>query len=907
MLLIVTILIGLRVYQGGKVMVINKSASRGKKAIAVIASLALLVGVAYHIVAYSSGATDQIVSGSGRAADAGSAKAAQTFYWDANAQQVTNSPTLVGTSPNSIVSTKQSVSDLDADGNALGENEFIVTIEVETSFNVEEVDFSHDAAVVLVLDISGSMAFPDNESAFGFRMLQFTDRYPVPLDPDTMDPLPESTVYPGEYEYLGETFAVYNGSGTELDGVWMQRDYNTGTGWPSFVNEVYGLSIPKAHSRMGHAIEAAKEFLEIFAQDSGSSKRMVSIVTFGRNAELVSNMGNIWTDISIPANLQSLSQTIDSINASSYNYIKYGVDSYGTFMQGGLMLARNLFGSADSGVYATAPRNADGNAIGNRFVILLTDGEPNNRRSMGGQPDVGYNNNENMNITLIQRNEITPTVEICREATALVADQLRIGSQSGYYNALLYTVAYNMTDTKVNNLSAVEWLAQSVAFDAGSAFSSDTQAALADDLRSIAAKTTELIKYRAQAWTVSVPMGNYIVFDEPIGAGGVVAGASYASYSSNTLSLDLTAMTPVVTGTPGTETYIYTYSYKVKLDTTANGFPSNTALPTNGATTLKYVIVDALGLLTAEPNLISFMSPQVMGRTLSAPPTTPPTTPPSTPPSTPPGGGGGGGGGGGIQPPRETEIVDEDPPLVELDTENHFAYMIGYSDGTARPNSNITRAEASTIFFRLLSQVSRAALWSTGNEYPDVAGGVWYNNAISTLTRGAVLTGYEDGSFKPDATITRAELATVAVRFDVGGAYLAASTATDVFSDISGHWAERYIVKASELGYVNGYSDGTFKPNAPITRAEMAQLLNNVLDRFVESEADMLDGMKTFSDNRVGAWYYFTIQEATNSHYFTRKTDSSFEVWTELRDNPDWPALEKPNSKPGDVVYDTID
>jgi len=270
-------------------------------------------------------------------------------------------------------------------------------------------------------------------------------------------------------------------------------------------------------------------------------------------------------------------------------------------------------------------------------------------------------------------------------------------------------------------------------------------------------------------------------------------------------------------------------------------------------------------------------------------------------------------------PPPLAEIKDEGPPLADLDIVNHFAYIVGYGDGTVRPQNNITRAEAATIFFRLLTAESREEIWSKTNDFPDVATNSWYNNAVSTLAKGGVLLGYPDGTFRPNAEITRAEFAAIAVRFRYNGDLKTFPAGLQTFTDIGGHWAENYIKLACELGYVNGYSDGSFKPDAPITRAEVMTLLNNVLNRHVEADEDMIEGMKTWPDNPKGAWFYFAIQEATNSHYFERKPVKAgeaednkitenveygiYEIWTELRVNPDWSALEHPTSTPYDVRY----
>jgi hypothetical protein len=166
-----------------------------------------------------------------------------------------------------------------------------------------------------------------------------------------------------------------------------------------------------------------------------------------------------------------------------------------------------------------------------------------------------------------------------------------------------------------------------------------------------------------------------------------------------------------------------------------------------------------------------------------------------------------------------------------------------------------------------------------------------------------MLTGYPDGSFRPPATTTRAEFAVIAVRFEFDGDVSTFTLNQQSFSDIRGHWAEDFITMAYSLGYVNGFEDGTFRPHEPITRAQVTRLLNNVLERRVESEDDLVNGIRTWVDNPRSAWYYFDIIEATNSHYFSRKPDGITEIWSELRANPDWAVLQRPNSRPGDVVY----
>ena len=261
--------------------------------------------------------------------------------------------------------------------------------------------------------------------------------------------------------------------------------------------------------------------------------------------------------------------------------------------------------------------------------------------------------------------------------------------------------------------------------------------------------------------------------------------------------------------------------------------------------------------------------------------------------------GGGGGGGGSTPPPKTPEPKEEELPLLDL--ENHYAYIIGYPDGTVRPNNHITRAETASVFFRLLTQTSRENMWTKTNSYPDVNTGDWFMNAVSTLDNGNILLGYPDGTFKPNGKITRAEFASIAVRFDTS----ATGEISVPFTDISGHWAEENIKKAYELGYISGYPDGTFKPNEPITRAEVASLMNNVLNRHVSSEDDMIEGMITFPDNIAGTWYYYAVQEAINSHDYERKADGKNENWLEIVEAPNWALLNRAEARVTDVVVGT--
>lgn len=224
-----------------------------------------------------------------------------------------------------------------------------------------------------------------------------------------------------------------------------------------------------------------------------------------------------------------------------------------------------------------------------------------------------------------------------------------------------------------------------------------------------------------------------------------------------------------------------------------------------------------------------------------------------------------------------------------LNKEIHFNYVIGYTDGTIRPNNDISRAEVATIFFRLLTDEAREQYTTTAGSFTDVKAGMWCNRAIATLTNMGIIKGYTDGSFQPNKSITRAELATIIARF----AKLDVNTKT--FSDINGHWAQKNIELAAGNGWINGYEDGTFRPNNNITRAETFAMINRVLDRQTESVSDLLptSEMNMWSDNMdADAWYYKDVQEATNYHKCDRVGDSVYEKWTEKVPDIDWASYQ---------------
>ena len=244
------------------------------------------------------------------------------------------------------------------------------------------------------------------------------------------------------------------------------------------------------------------------------------------------------------------------------------------------------------------------------------------------------------------------------------------------------------------------------------------------------------------------------------------------------------------------------------------------------------------------------------------------------------------GGGGGHKP---TVTIPDDVP-TGLNGDDHFAYIVGYPNGNVEPNGNITRAEVATIFFRLLTEEVRTANSTQSNSLSDVTRGQWFNHAVSTLSSMGIVKGHNDGTFAPNAPITRAEFAAIAARFDDKN-----TDTSSKFTDIASHWAKNEIGIAANKGWINGYPDDTFRPNQYITRAEAMTLVNRVLNRLPENSSDLLDSMIKWPDNSdASAWYYLAVQEATNSHAYSDKSkDDKYEKWSKLRETRDWTELEK--------------
>lgn len=214
--------------------------------------------------------------------------------------------------------------------------------------------------------------------------------------------------------------------------------------------------------------------------------------------------------------------------------------------------------------------------------------------------------------------------------------------------------------------------------------------------------------------------------------------------------------------------------------------------------------------------------------------------------------------------------------IDKLNKSEHFQYLYGYPDNTVRPNATITRGEAAAIFFRLLNDDYRDNIRTDKHNFSDVSSDLWSRKHIASLSGQGILTGYADGTFRPERPITRAELITIAAKFE--------SLETDTnskFTDVDGHWADKYINSASAKGWVAGFADKTFRPDQLITRAEFVTIVNNVLGRNVKKE-NILPGTKQFIDLSSNQWFYAAMQEAINSHKYTRKENSIYEVWTEI-------------------------
>lgn len=229
---------------------------------------------------------------------------------------------------------------------------------------------------------------------------------------------------------------------------------------------------------------------------------------------------------------------------------------------------------------------------------------------------------------------------------------------------------------------------------------------------------------------------------------------------------------------------------------------------------------------------------------------------------------------------REKSQNNTRSAVPDIFTDRHDAYIVGYTDGLVHPERSITRAEVATIFFRLLNEDVRKQYQTDSNSFSDVSESHWFNTEVSTMAAMGILNGYPDGTYQPNAPITRAEFAAICARFDPYSGGTGAA-----FEDVYGHWAAEEIAVAAANGWLMGYDDGTFHPGQNITRAEAILVINRVLQRIPGSADDLLDGMKIWPDNtNTSKWYYLAIQEATNSHNYNRNLNGK-EYWTALIDS----------------------
>lgn len=269
-----------------------------------------------------------------------------------------------------------------------------------------------------------------------------------------------------------------------------------------------------------------------------------------------------------------------------------------------------------------------------------------------------------------------------------------------------------------------------------------------------------------------------------------------------------------------------------------------------------------------------------------------------------------GGGGGGVVPGKPGDPNDPNQPgsgfVPELNTGgDHLSYIIGYPDSTVRPTGIITRAEVATIFYRLLTDESRAYYWTQENNFSDVSADDWFNNAVSTMAAAGIVNGYPDGTFRPQEPVSRAEFAAIATRFtEAGRDGVSQQYFKQYFKDVNeGDWFAIAVELAYELGWAQGY-DGYYRPEDDMTRAEVMTMVNRIMERDVKI-GGLLDDMVRWPDNTPDMWYYEAVQEATNSHSYIRTTEKvpnlnfCYEMWQHLLPNPDWAALERSWSEVG--------
>ncbi len=601
-------------------------------------------------------------------------------------------------------------------------------------------------------------------------------------------------------------------------------------------------------TRLDAAKKAALKFVDTFSgcvtdgvfTENDVLHRYVAIVSFDTRA----TVNLTWVNISSKAGYDQARAAINKLKVGGGTNLDDGLTKTSALMDNDLV--KNF----------TA-----------KNTIALTDGAPTYANSGNGIIGNGNNGSKTIN-----------------DATAATAKALR-------EKAKVYTVCYGAADetTYKDGPSVGAFLKDSIATE-NCAYNADK----ADELISVFEEISEIIVSGINAGIVN----------DSIPAGILLKSANIETNALGYFTWVLKPENAVIT-TEGNETiYTYQLSYTVEVDTDSEIAKTGNRIPTNGVTTvtvgnkveyfpvpavkakfgdftITYHIKNTEGIfevakqdtVSFEDSITVYTPTPIKGYDFHGWYSDKAMTIKWIRPDS--------------MPAYNIDLYGEQVCVLNFD--DHFAYIIGYEDGTVKPHAKITRAEVATIFFRLLTEESRELNKTSENPFSDVQVGDWYNNAISTLANMKILVGYEDGTFQPNKAINRAEMATIISAF----AKLTENPKT--FTDIEGHWAQKFIELAAGNGWIAGYEDGTFKPEQAITRAETMSMINRVLKRVPENTDCLLKNMTTYPDCNESDWFYIAVQEATNSHYFQRvagTTDGS-EEWLELRENFDWSQLEK--------------
>lgn len=593
------------------------------------------------------------------------------------------------------------------------------------------------------------------------------------------------------------------------------------------------LVIDKSESMQGDSIgkakESAKRFVDNLLQDGADTR--IAVVSFNQIAVQDSGFkGN--------ADKHQLKEAIEQLSAKG-----------GTNIQAGLKVARELLGSSHAE---------------NKIIVLLSDGYPNYSFKGTSATDASWPEDRyqfaltgfDYGITLgasksFKYIDYGCVDQICKNDSYEIdgfkvqdngiatLSEANFVKQAGYD---LYAIGLNI----IGNRDA-EYVLNHIQnkgyYSAGT-----------EDLSRIFRELAGTLIHAAEDAVVTDPMGEMFELK--------MQGASFsdkdfkASQGAVTWNADTETLTwnigKIIEGEAATLTYV------IKMDFTKNPV-ANVLYPTNGITTISFKNINQVNV-TKE-----FVVPKVSIELRN----------PSNPENP------------ASQTPVSSSSTPSLPPLPpvppKLDTDNHYDYLRGYPDGTVRPENNITRAEATTIFYRLLDDESRFRFFLTVNSFSDLENGHWSVTPVSTLENARVVNGYPDKSFRPDNYITRAEFAAIASRFDK----LEEPADKDQFIDIAGHWAKPYIASSAQKGWIKGYPDGTFKPDQYITRAEAVSYINKVLNRGVDEDR-LLDDVKQWPDSLKGRWYYYDILEASHHHSYTRE-EEELEVWEELKPGHTYP------------------